>query len=152
MALKDIQIPKADVKVGAGGSFAVRGLSTADIEHCVRNNGPELRQLWNDFVNGKRKPEEALTDGGLRNIFAQILKEAPDLVHGVIGLAADADEEDMKVLVKLPVTVQVDALTKIAMQTLSVEGDLGKLIETVLTALGGLNGAMAAFNAEMAKK
>ncbi|ASW27644.1 tail protein [Klebsiella phage YMC16/01/N133_KPN_BP] len=151
MALKDIQIPKADVSVGAGGSFAVRGLSTADIEYCVRTYGPELRKLWDDFVNGKRKPEEALTEAGFTSIFSQIVREAPALVQGIIGLAADADEADMAVLVKLPITVQIDAITKVAMQTLSVEGEPGKAIETVLAALGSLNAFMGSANAELAK-
>lgn len=151
MALKDIQIPKADVSVGAGGSFAVRGLSTADIEYCVRTYGPELRKLWDDFVNGKRKPEEALTEAGFTSIFSQIIREAPALVQGIIGLAADADEADMAVLVKLPITVQIDAITKVAMQTLSVEGEPGKAIETVLAALGSLNAFMGSANAELAK-
>lgn len=151
MALKDIQIPKADVSVGAGGSFAVRGLSTADIEYCVRTYGPELRKLWDDFVNGRRKPEEALTEAGFTSIFSQIVREAPALVQGIIGLAADADEADMAVLVKLPITVQIDAITKVAMQTLSVEGEPGKAIETVLAALGSLNAFMGSANAELAK-
>lgn len=151
MALKDIQIPKADVSVGAGGTFAVRGLSTADIEYCVRTYGPELRKLWDDFVNGKRKPEEALTEAGFTSIFSQIVREAPALVQGIIGLAADADEADMAVLVKLPITVQIDAITKVAMQTLSVEGEPGKAIETVLAALGSLNAFMGSANAELAK-
>lgn len=151
MALKDIQIPKADVSVGAGGSFAVRGLSTADIEYCVRTYGPELRKLWDDFVNGRRKPEEALTEAGFTSIFSQIVREAPALVQGIIGLAADADEADMAVLVKLPITVQIDAITKVAMQTLSVEGEPGKAIETVLAALGSLNAFMGSANAELAR-
>lgn len=151
MALKDIQIPKADVSVGAGGSFAVRGLSTADIEYCVRTYGPELRKLWDDFVNGKRKPEEALTEAGFTSIFSQIVREAPALVQGIIGLAADADEADMAVLVKLPITVQIDAITKVVMQTLKVEGEPGKAIETVLAALGSLNAFMGSANAELAK-
>ena len=151
MALKDIQIPKADVSVGAGGSFAVRGLSTADIEYCVRTYGPELRKLWDDFVNGKRKPEEALTEAGFTSIFSQIVREAPALVQGIIGLAADADEADTAVLVKLPISVQIDAITKVAMQTLSVEGEPGKAIETVLAALGSLNAFMGSANAELAK-
>ena len=151
MALKDIQIPKADVAVGTGGSFAVRGLSTADIEHLVRTNGTELYKLWEDFVSGEKKPEEALTEVGMKTIFAQIVKECPQLVAAVIGLAADADDEDMAVLVKLPVSIQIIAITKVAMQTLSVEGDLGKVIETVVTVLNSANAFTGAMNREIAK-
>lgn len=142
MALKDIQIPKADVPVGAGGSFAVRGLSTADIEYCVRTFGQDLNRLWKRFVNGADKNVE-LTTVGLQSIFGQIVKECPALVAGVLGLAADADEEDMKVLVRLPITVQVAALMQVATLTISVEGDPKKAIGTVISALGGMNGMLA---------
>lgn len=152
MALKDIQIPKADVSVGAGGSFAVRGLSTTDIEHFTRECGPELHQLWNDYVNGKLKPEEALSETGMRGMFAQIVKECPRLVVSVISHAADAaDDEERKIVERLPVAVQVDALLKIAMQTLNVEGDLGKLIGTVVTALGSMNAFTSGLAGELAK-
>lgn len=150
MALKDIQIPKADVQVGAGGSFAVRGLSTSDIEHCLREHGPLLHKMWDDFVTGKRKPEEALTDAGFYGILSTILKEAPTLVASVMYLAGDFDAEDAAVWAKLPAAVQVDALMKVTMQTLNVEGDMGKLIETVLGALGGVNGLLAGVNQALA--
>ena len=151
MALKDIQIPKADVPVGAGGSFAVRGLSTADIEYCVRNFGQDLNQLWKRFINGADKDTE-LSETGLRSIFGQIVKECPALVEGILCLAADADEEDRKVLVRLPVTVQVAALMQVATLTISVEGDPKKAIGTVISALGGMNGMLAGAAQALATK
>src|SRR5690554_2286683 len=121
MALKDIQIPKVEVKVGSGGSFAVRGLSTADLEHLVRTHGDTMRQLFEDFVNGKNQNSQKLDVG---SIAMQLMKRAPDLVQDAIALAADADDDDRAVIGSLPVSVQVAALGGIFSLTLSTEGDM----------------------------
>lgn len=153
MALKDIQIPKASVSVGTGGQFDVRGLSTADIEFCVRTYGPEVRKLWDQFVTGERKPQEALTEAGFTSMFTQIVQEAPALVNGVICLAADAaNDEERSTVARLPITVQVDALMKIATQTLSVEGDAGKAIGAVVAALGSVNTFLSSQNQMLVAK
>lgn len=139
MALKDIKIPKVDVAVSADSSFAVRGLSTSDIEHLVRQHGGELRQLFDEFVNGGGKATE-LTDLG--PVLKQLITRVPSLVVSVIALAADADEEDSKVIPQLSISTQITALTAIVGMTLSVEGDLKKAMETAIKALGGVNGGL----------
>lgn len=136
MALKDIKIPKVDVMVAADSSFAVRGLSTSDIEHLVRAHGESMRDLFNEFVNGETK----ITDLG--PVLRQLISRAPRLVADVINLAADADAEDALMTPKLPVAIQVNALTCIVGLTLSVEGDMGKALETAIRVLGGVNGGM----------
>lgn len=136
MALKDIQIPKVNVMVGTDSSFAVRGLSTSDIEFLVRAHGESMRELFNDFVNGDTK----LTD--LVPVLKQLISRAPRLVVDVISLAADADAEDAAIIPKLPIAIQVNALTSIVGLTLSVEGDMGKALETAIQVLGSVNGGM----------
>lgn len=136
MALKDIQIPKVNVMVGTDSSFAVRGLSTSDIEFLVRAHGESMRELFNDFVNGETK----LTDLG--PVLKQLISRAPRLVSDVINLAADADAEDALMTPKLPIAIQVNALTSIVGLTLSVEGDMGKALETAIQVLGSVNGGM----------
>lgn len=136
MALKDIQIPKVNVMVGTDSSFAVRGLSTSDIEFLVRAHGESMRELFNDFVNGETK----LTDLG--PVLKQLISRAPRLVSDVINLAADADAEDALMTPKLPIAIQVNALTSIVGLTLSVEGDMGKALETAIKVLGSVNGGM----------
>lgn len=136
MALKDIQIPKVNVMVGTDSSFAVRGLSTSDIEFLVRAHGESMRELFNDFVNGETK----LTDLG--PVLKQLISRAPRLVSDVINLAADADAEDALMTPKLPIAIQVNALTSIVGLTLSVEGDMGKALETAIQVLGSVNGGI----------
>lgn len=139
MALKDIQIPKVDVQVTPDSKFAVRALNLSDIEHLVRKHGESMRQLFNDFVGGN-SADLKLTD--LMPVFKQVIGKAPALVVDLIALAADADAEDRAVLVRLGLTVQINALVQIATITLSTEGDLGKALETVIKVLGGLNGGL----------
>lgn len=139
MALKDVKIPKVEVAVAADSSFAVRGLSTSDIEHLVRQHGGELRKLFDEFVNGGGKSTE-LTE--LTPILKQLITRVPTLVVSVIALAADADDEDRAMIPKLSISTQITALTAIAGLTLSVEGDLKKAMETAIKALGGVNGGL----------
>lgn len=139
MALKDIKIPTADVVVVGGGSFAVRGLSTVDIEHLVRVHGPALRDIWDRFV-GEDIRSIKLTDMG--SVFRDIIVQAPLVVADVIGVAADADEEDLATLRKLPINVQIQALGTVAGMTLSTEGDMGKAMEMAIKLIGGLNGGL----------
>lgn len=140
MALKDIQIPKVEVPVGSGGSFAVRGLSTVDLEHLVHAHGESMRGLFDEFVNGKAKSLDKLEIGP---ILMELLKRAPALVQDVIALAADADDEDRAVVAQLPTSVQMSALGSIFTLTLSTNGDMGNALETVTQLLGSVNEAMA---------
>jgi len=137
MALKDIQIPKVDVTVAKDSSFAVRGLSTSDIEHLIRTHGADLRSLFTEFAAGKL---DGLMKGDMAPVMRELVGRVPGLIVDLIALAADAeDDEDRKVVKRLPTAVQVDALIKIATLTLSTEGDLGNALETVVKALGLVN-------------
>lgn len=140
MGLKDIQIPKVEVSVGAGGSFAVRGLSTADIEHLVRTHGTDLRALFTEFMSGKL---DELTKGDMAPVLHKLLGRVPGLAQDVIALAADADEEERAIVKQLSAGVQVDALIKVATLTLSTEGDLGNALGAVVQALGLVNQGVA---------
>lgn len=139
MALKHIQIPTVDVQVGSG-SFAVRALNLTDIEHLVRQHGSDLRDLFKEFITDAQAGSTQLTD--LVPVFKQIAGRCPELVVAIISQASDADADDVEVLRKLGLSVHIDALIKIATLTLSVEGDMGKALETVIKVLGSVNGGM----------
>lgn len=141
MALKDIQIPKVEVKVAEGSKFAVRGLSTSDIEHLVRAHGSDLRGLFTELMTGKM---EALKSGEMGPVLNQLIGRVPGLVVDLIALAADAeDAADRATVKKLPTAVQMDALVKIATLTLSTDGDLGNAAGVALQAVGLVNQGMA---------
>lgn len=139
MALKDIQIPTVEVKVGSG-SFAVRALNLTDIEHLIRQHGDDLRGLFKEFVTDGKASSTQLND--LLPVFKQLAGRFPALVVAVIAQAADADKEDADKLAKLGLSVHIDALIKIATITLSTEGDMGKALETAIKVLGSVNGGL----------
>lgn len=141
MALKDIQIPKIEVPVGAGSSFAVRGLSTSDLQYLIQQHGEAMRGMFNEFITGKTTQLSKLELGP---ILKELLNRAPALVQDVIALAADAeDDEDREIVKKLPASSQLTALGGVFTLTLSTDGDMGNGLEALTTMLGGLNDVMA---------
>lgn len=136
MGLKDIQIPKAEVVVGTG-SFAVRGLSTSDIESLVRAHGDDLRSIFKEFVSGELSSVK-LND--MTPVLREVAKRIPAAIVDVIYLASDSnDQEEREIIRRLSTGVQIDALAKIMALTLSTEGDMGKALETVIKLLSSIN-------------
>lgn len=136
MGLKDIQIPKADVVVGSG-SFAVRGLSTSDIEALVRLHGKDLREIFKEFVSGDLSKTK-LQD--MTPVLQEVAGRVPAAVVDVIYLAADGkDDDDRQAIRKFSIGIQLDALSKITALTLSTEGDMGKALETITKVLSSIN-------------
>lgn len=150
MALKDLVIPTVEVKVGQSGGFAVRGLSSTDIELLVRTHGTDLKAVWDDFLKDDVDLSK-LEIGQIGPMIRTVLKRIPDAMNDMIGLAADADDEDMKVLKSLPVGAQVSAVGSIISMTLGTDGDWAKTLETVMSMVGGANGALAELMQQQAK-
>lgn len=142
MGLKDLKIPTVDVLVSEGNSFPVRGLSSLDIEYLVRKHGSDLKELWDEFLENKVDLSK-LEVGQILPIIKQVIGRVPSAMIDLIGLAADADEEDLVTLTKLPVGVQVEAVSRVLAITLNTDGDWSKTMETVMKMLGGANGALA---------
>lgn len=142
MALKDLRIPTVDVVISEGNSFPVRGLSSIDIELMVTKHGNDLKAVWDDFIE-KEMDLTKLEVGQLMPLLKQVIGRIPSAILDLIGLAADADDEDLKVLQKLPVGVQVSAVSQILAITLNTDGDWSKTLDTVMKMLGGANGALA---------
>lgn len=147
MSLKDIKIPKGEVEVSPGSTFAVQGLCTADLEYLIRKHGAELRPLFMDAINGKLGD---LMSGDMMPILQDIATRIPDAVASVVYLATDSrSDEELQVAKQLPVAVQVAALSQIAVLTLSTNGDMGKAGEAVTKLLGSVNAGMVQAAQEM---
>ena|ERR1700712_3480857 len=141
MALKDLVIPTVDVVVSDGNSFAVRGLASIDIEYMVHKHGSDLKGLWDEFIE-KDIDLTKMEVGQIAPLLKQVIGRIPTAMRDLIGLAADADEQDLVMLAKLPVGIQVTAVAQILGLTLGTDGDWSKTLEAVMKMLGGANGAL----------
>lgn len=141
MGLKDIKIPTVDVLVSEGNSFPVRGLSTDDINYLVRAHGSDLKELWDEFLENKVDLSKlAVTE--IYPLIKVVIGRVPAAMLEMIAIAADADDDDLPTLRKLPIGTQIDAVSKVLGMTLKTDGDWSKTMETVLKMLGGANGAL----------
>lgn len=136
MALKDILPVGEKVKV-ADGEFSVRGLSLFDITQLMAFHRETVSELSKDFVTFKGG-ELHLLDPSLGSNFAQaMITFSPTLAAHIIAQAEirpDDEPPQFANAMKLPVDVQVDALSKIAKLTFQTEGGAKKVMETVAAA------------------
>lgn len=138
MALKDITVETAEVLVGSG-SFHVRGISPADINAVLTVNRASVELLF-DLAESKGINSLAdIDEGKLLEVAQAAVGEVPDLIAGIIAQCEDEGsiENWMKVR-KLPITVQIDALTKIAKLTFTDATNFGVFLGNVMAATRNL--------------
>jgi hypothetical protein len=132
MGLKDLQMPKSTLEI-PGGEFTVRGLSTVELEVLLREHKATLTAMFKQITEvGAQLDDETLQLG------IELLGTAPELIARIICMASD-EPDAIEFAMKLTPAIQITALTKIALMTFTVEGDLGKLLGGVMSKLGGFN-------------
>lgn len=137
MGLKDLQLPKSTVEI-PGGSFTVRGISTVELEVLLREHKATLTAMFKQVVEAGANMDEETVQLGV-----ELLANAPELLARIICMAAD-EPDAIEFAMKLTPAIQLVALTRIAVLTFTVEGDLGKLIGDVMTRIGGFNRVLEA--------
>lgn len=125
-----VPAPGVDEK-GQPNFFEVRGLSLEDILGLVdRHRGP----LSEAFGNLAGDNDEALKNFGAMS--KGFLAALPEVAADVIAVAS-GEPDEVAVVKTLAASYQLTALEKIAEQTFAAEGGAGKVIEIVLSAVGG---------------
>lgn len=134
MSLKDLQIPKSDVSLPDGSSFAVRGLSFVDMKTLFAKYGSDMTEFF-DLLTASRDGDLNVEDAGM--LAATLLNQAPAMAAEAIAMAADEPDAFGTVL-SLPFPVQTDALVVIGRMTFGTEGGVKKFLQTVSVLLGSL--------------
>lgn len=132
MSLADFTLPTEDIK-GSDGKvvFTVRGLSLNDIVQLLQKNRPAMEQVFNEF---QEKGDKLLGDD--QALVQMLLESVPRLFAQAVARAADEpDQED--VILKLPLSMQVDAFEQIGKLTFDAEGGPKKVLEAVVRVLKG---------------
>lgn len=125
--LSSIVIPRHTVEAGVG-TFAVRGLTFADLSRLVADHRAEIEEAT-----------EIVTASGddMGAIAAAIAGKLPRLASAVIACAAD--EPDMAATAALlPIPVQLDALVAVGRLTFADEGALPKFLANLQSLTAGL--------------
>lgn len=146
MGLKDLQFPKATIKVPGGEadqevSFTVRGLSLQDATIIFASYKPIIIELFNRF--------EKEGDAALEQMIEEVIVESPGLIATIIACAADemTDQDAIANALRLPLPVQMEALYKIGEMTFAVEGSLKKMVEMAMRAIQAASQEMASLKA-----
>ena len=123
---------------------------TAIMTSTERQRGPSLSMLQASVMqparltrpNVGRRPVTLHRRLGETMLPSVSLPMANPTSPAATAAAEPADDEERAILRKLPIPIQADALFKTISLTLNTEGDLGKGLETVVMALGGVNGLL----------
>lgn len=140
MNLEDIAFAaKAKVPVpGSEQPATVRGLNLMDILGLVERHRAPLTEA---FANLSGDRDEALKSFSAMG--GALLGALPDVAADVIAVATDQPEK-VAVAKRIVVSVQLALLEKIAELTFAAEGGAGKVIEIVVSAVGGTTDAVKA--------
>lgn len=136
--LTDLGFATDIVKLAGGKELVVRGISPDDILRIARIHADAFTKLFDKFAGGELDSLELEDTGKIAQSLAQ---DAPTVVADIIAYAAD-DPEGRAVALRLPFSVQVEALRKIALLTFATEGGVKKVLETLLEMAAVVGGLM----------
>ena len=125
-SLTDFVVPTSEVEIpGSDQTITVRGLSVEDAAGLIQVHGEQLNAVYELNIAGRSDLPPAM------EIAKALMKTAPLAVAEIIALAND-NPKSFSVVRKLPVPVQIEALTQIAVLTFYSESEVKKLVETVI--------------------
>ena len=136
MAIKDYKLPKKSIRINDDASFEVRGLSLPDITSIIDSHGPIISKFF-DKYSGNLDSEQS--DEELQ-VMGKILSEAaPELMCSIIAIAADEPDAHEQIM-KLPFTIQIEALEAVGKLTFESSGGAKKAFEMVAKVILNLTG------------
>lgn len=121
-------LKKSLIKVteDVGNSFAIRGLSVNDVAQLLQLYGSDFHGVVGKFSNGdpeKMTPDEIAAAGS--ELAIVMIQRSPAFVSHLIAQAAD-DLESADEYARLPIGVQIEALSAIALETFGSSGGFEK--------------------------
>ena len=127
-------LKKALIKVteDEGNAFEVRGLAPKDISQLMSLHKPVMEEIFNQYAAKANMGE--MTEDGVATLAAEaavnMVEQVPGLVAHLICLAAD-DTEELEEYARLPIGVQLEAVTEIGRLTFEMAGGAKKLLDLV---------------------
>jgi len=137
MSLASFTPEARDLKVGDKVICRVTGLSLSHIEIIVRTHLDDIEALFELFMNGGGNFE----NDDLKKLAVSLATSAPGFVANVIALAS-GENDATENAAKLPMPVQLQAMSDIMELTFTEVGGIKKFMETVASLLGNVRGKM----------
>lgn len=130
MALSRYLIATEKVEIPGNEDLVVRGLGVPEAVFLARSFFSEMQSLLEQAIAGK------LDGSSAESVIASLGENAPRLMGAIIACAAD-EPDQVGTAMRLPLSVQIDALEKIGRLTFVGEGGAEKFMETVIKMLSG---------------
>lgn len=127
MSLSDFEVERIPILRRGSVLFHVRGLNVEDLTVLVKKNLPDIEEAFRLYNATKT---EVFSTRNLDKFFVTLVSKLPGLVAEVISHAADEPDETAKAR-KLPLALQVLALTETVNATFEEVGDLKNLFATL---------------------
>jgi hypothetical protein len=136
MAISDYQAERREIQHKGKVLFTVEGLSLSKLAILVRTHMPDFEAIFDLIADPKNEdPDFALH---ISKISVAIAVQAPGLAHNIIA-ACQIDEpltiELVEQVSRLPLPLQVEALTQIAALSFEEAGSIKKTIESLMMML-----------------
>jgi hypothetical protein len=132
MLLKDYVIPRAKITLpgpkvdGEKPFFEVRGITLDDMTFLVNQHLEPITRALKLYQESR---EDILKTGNLSGFVMTLARDFPALAAEVISAASDSlDEATRAVAAKLPLSVQISALSEIVRLSLEDAGGLKNLL------------------------
>lgn len=140
MPLAEYTPKKEDVTIPGNSGFQVRGISLPDVsllidlhEYLISGIAEKVRNR-KDLIAGE---DDALANEAMTDLMSELIRESPLLVGHIISICSD-EPDTYNQAMSLPITVQIDALTKIAGLTFTDMASVKKLAADVMNMVRGI--------------
>lgn len=137
MSLRDIVI-ETDSVVYNGQTIPLRGISTNDVKSILARARNSADLLFNMAARKGVREAKDLTEDSIKNIANTAITELPVLISVVIAQSAD-DIESAPIVERLPASVQLDCLRKIARMTFTDATNFGEFLGNVKAVANAMN-------------
>lgn len=159
MGLRNLTFPEVFVEIPGGDKFAVRGLSPDMVLGLYNRHRGDLAVLFDTYV----AQQKGIETQDLAGVIGEMVATAPTVMAELIALASGANpkaqyvlensvinpdgltdwERDVAAAHRLPLPVQIDALSKIAAQTFTSDMPAGKFLAVVTQAAATATATLA---------
>lgn len=152
MPIAEYKVQRSVVKF-PGGEFEVRGISLPDVALIINLHESSISMIV-DLVYQKKESFASMDEGvvqeAITDLISSLIRESPILIATIIAVCAD-EESQMSMAQRLPITVQLDALTKISELTFTDMASVKKLAADVMRLIRGIIPSATARSAKKRK-